>query len=442
MPHAKIAIIGRPNVGKSTLFNILTRSRQAVVKNQPGVTRDVIQGTTEWWGKTFEVLDTGGLTESKEAFLPLVRKKVLSILDDMDLLLIVVDGKAGLTYEDKDVVRIVQQSRIPYLIVVNKVDQMHKADILISEFYELKGEIIAASFEQRAGVDEVVTWILDRITDAEIEKPSGVRLAIVGKPNVGKSSLFNKLVGSERMLVSEVAGTTVDAVEDSFVYNKQNYRLVDTSGLRRLAKRKKAGDGVEILASFKAHKTIDHADIILLLVDAVEGPTDQDTKLVQYIFDQHKALILVANKLDQAEQTRPAARKWFLQRVEKEFHFFPDIPVVFISAHKGTGIMALFAKVESIWKKLNIRIPTSKLNAFFYDVTRQAPAPVYGTKNVKFYYLTQTRQHPPSFIAFANQPLGVTPTYRRFLTNRIQENWGLEGIPIRMFIMKSASRSL
>lgn len=437
-PVAKVGIIGRPNVGKSTLFNVLTRSRKAVVKNQPGVTRDILVESADWWGKCFDVIDTGGLTDSEDLISGLIKEHVLALLDSLDLLVVVMDGKSGLMPEDRDIIRIAKESGKPFTIVVNKIDRILDAELVLSEFYEFGMDVLPASFERRSGVDEVVEWILEKAPEAkENVEMEGLRICVVGKPNVGKSSLCNHLIGQKRMLVSEMAGTTVDSVESSFVYNDKEYILVDTAGLRRQAKRNKSDDGVEILSAFKSHKAIDMADIVLLLVDATIGPTDQDAKLVEYILEQHKALIMVANKSDLAKEEIEGHRRWFRAKIEKEFHFFKDIPIQFTSALTGSGIKSLFEKVDDIWEKLNIKISTSQLNKFFYETIRQAPAPVYGTRNVKFYYLTQTNQKPPSFIAFANQPKGVTPAYRRFLVNRIKKQWELQEIPIRMFVMKS-----
>lgn len=434
---ARVGIVGRPNVGKSTLFNILTRTRKAVVKNQPGVTRDVLVETAEWWGKQFDVIDTGGITESRDLISGLIREQVVSVLENLDMLVLVMDGKGGLIPEDREVVRIAKESGKPCVLVVNKIDKILETDLVLSEFYEFGLDVIGASFERRSGVDEVVEWIIGQTPDINIEKKEGLRVCVVGKPNVGKSSLCNHLLGEKRMLVSDMAGTTVDSVEAPFSYNDKDYIFVDTAGLRRQAKRNKTDDGVEILSAYKSHEAIDRSDIVLLLVDATMGPTDQDAKMVEYILEQHKAVIMVANKADVAKAEIEEHRKTFRAQVEKQFHFFKDIPIVFTCALTGYGVKNLFQMVDTIWDKLRLRISTSKLNKFFYETIRQAPAPVWGTKNVKFYYLTQTNQRPPSFIAFANHPQGVTPSYRRFLTNRIKKQWSLEEVPVRMFVMKS-----
>ncbi|MCB0419837.1 MAG: ribosome biogenesis GTPase Der [Bdellovibrionales bacterium] len=435
--NARVGLIGRPNVGKSTLFNLLTHTRKAIVKNQPGVARDVIVEPAEWWGQQFDVVDMGGVTEAKDTFSLLIRDQVVETLQSLDILIVVMDGRIGLVPEDRDIVRIAVESGKPFLIAVNKVDRPHEADLMLSEFYEFGRDVVATSFEQGYGVDEVVEWIKDHLeTQANIRR-EGVRLAIVGKPNVGKSSMCNFLLDEKRMLVSDIAGTTVDAIEAQFHRGDKNYILVDTAGVRKQAKRNQTGDGVEILSAYKSHEAIEKADIVLLMVDATMGPTDQDTKLTEYIVAQNKAVILVANKSDVAKATMEAHRLWFREKVAREFHFFPDLPIVFTSAVTGSGVDQLFEKIDETWDKLKTKVSTSSLNKFFYEVIRQAPAPVYKTRNVRFYYLTQTGQMPPSFIAFANHPEGVTPAYRRFLTKRLQNQFDLQGIPIRMHVMKS-----
>ncbi|MBK7842860.1 MAG: ribosome biogenesis GTPase Der [Bdellovibrionales bacterium] len=430
----RVAIIGRPNVGKSTLFNVLTRSRKAVVKNEPGVTRDAQIELTEWWGSSFEVMDTGGITDEKEGFSPLIRELVLSVLETATMVIVVMDGRAGLVPEDRDIIRVAKESGKPFLIVVNKIDSLLNYELETAEFFEFGMDVIPASFEKRDNIDCIVEWIRSRMSEAEKDPREGVRLSLVGKPNVGKSSLANRLLGQKRMLVSEIAGTTVDAIEEQIEYRGQKYILVDTAGLRRSARRQ---DGIEYLSAVKSHDSIHRSDIVLLLVDGTLGPTDQDTKVLEYALERHKPVILVANKSDLGQNEIPEYRKKFREQVARQFHFFQDIPIEFVSAKTGAGLDHLFEKIEDIWKKVNTVIPTSKLNKFFFSVIRQLPAPVWGSQNVKIYYLVRTRQVPPSFIAFANYPQGVTRPYRRFLAKRIQQEWELEGIPIRIFVMQS-----
>jgi GTP-binding protein len=431
--YGKVAIIGRPNVGKSTLFNILTRTRKAVVKDEPGVTRDINIEQANWWGRSFNVVDTGGITDKQDTFSPLIKEQVLSVLKEVDCVLVIMDGRIGLVPEDRDLVRIAKTSGKPILLVVNKIDRFYDADLKTSEFYEFGIDLEPASFERREGVDNIIEWVMAQLPEVVSEERSGVRIAIVGKPNAGKSSLCNQLLKQKRMLVSDVAGTTVDAVEAPLSYNGKDYVLVDTAGIRRASKRK---DGVEYISAVKSYNAIDRADIVLLVIDGLLGPSIQDAKVVEYILGKHKAVILVANKADLGKEEIPAFRSWFRSEVNDYFHFFQNIPMTFLSAKTGSGIEQLFDVVDDVWKRLNTKISTSKLNDFFYDKIRKTPVPVHGVKDVKFYYITQTGQLPPSFITFANHPESVSPSYRRFLSKNIQKEFNLEGIPIRIFCMK------
>lgn len=436
MTNAKpiFAIIGRPNVGKSTLFNYLVESRRSVVKNQPGVTRDIIFEEAELWGKTYELVDTGGITEAADEISSRIREHVLEFLKSVDYLIVVMDYKSGLCPEDREIIRIAKESGKEFLLVINKVDKSRELDIAGAEFYEFGIPLVTCSFEARFGVDQLLEWISNKLSGEEKEVKEGFVFSIVGKPNVGKSSLTNQLLGGNKMLVSDVAGTTVDSVDFSFQYNEKDYRLIDTAGLRRTAKRV---EDVEIISAIKTSQSIRRSELVLLMIDGVDGPSDQDAKILEEIVESHKGVILVVNKLDLGERDIEAFRKTTREKIAQKFHFYIDIPIVFISAKTGKGLKDLFAKIEDVRNKLSMKIPTTELNDFFMNVIRQAPAPVYGLKNVKFYYLTQTKQVPPSFIAFANHPDGVDNAYRRFLSKRIKARWGLEGIPLRIFVMKS-----
>ncbi len=433
---SKVAIVGRPNVGKSTFFNIATGKRRAIVKNQPGVTRDIQFGIAEWRGREFEVLDTGGVTESNELLPKLIKEKVEDALKMSDLSLMIVDGRAGLIPEDRVLFDMVQRSGKPFRIVVNKLDKEENIDVDVAEFYQLGGEIIPCAFEKRQGIADVLDWIVDSIPESSSKKTkSELTFAILGKPNVGKSSLTNQLLGQNRMIVSAIAGTTVDAIDIPFERDGKSYTIIDTAGLRR---KSKINDDVEVLATYKSRDSIPRADIILLMVDISDGPTEQDAKILRQIQEEHKTVLIVGNKTDYAKENIPAFREKFRQQIEETFHFYPDIPVAFISAKTGAGIDALFEKIDELWKKVNIRITTGELNRFFTQVIKKAPAPVYRTVNVKFYYLTQTQQTPPAFIAFVNHPEGVDKAYRRFLIKQIKGEWDLWGVPIRIFAMKGS----
>lgn len=430
----KVAIVGRPNVGKSTLFNILTNTRKSVVKNQAGVTRDIIIEPCEVWGKHFDLIDTGGITEAHDTFSQLIREQVTEFLSTVDFLLVVMDGRSGLIPEDREIIRIAQAAGKPYLLVVNKIDRQHEEDMQKAEFYEFGVDVVGASFETRRGVSQILEWIHKVLPEETQQLKEGLSVAIVGKPNVGKSSMVNALLGEKRMIVSDIAGTTIDAVDTPFVFNGHKYILVDTAGLRKSAKR---DDHLEIISAFKSQESIRKADIVLLMVDSTMGPTDQDARIMQAILEDHKGVILVANKSDIGKVEIPEFKKTFKEQIEKVFHFYQDVPVVFTSAKTGHGIGDLLEKLEWVREKLQTRISTSDLNDFFFEVIRKAPAPVWGVKNVKFYYITQTMQQPPAFIAFANHPDGVDNSYRRFLIKNLKDHFDLVGIPLRIFVMKS-----
>ncbi|MFN8791264.1 MAG: ribosome biogenesis GTPase Der [Bdellovibrionales bacterium] len=430
----KVAIVGRPNVGKSTLFNILTDSRKAVVKNQPGVTRDIIIEPMEVWGKHFDIIDTGGVTESSDLISKMIREQVSEFLHSVDLVLAVMDGRSGLVPEDRDIIKLVKQTGKPFLLIINKVDRQHEEDLAKADFYEFGVDVVGASFEQRRGLSEILEWLHKNLPEQTSFQEDGTTIAFVGKPNVGKSSLCNEILGMNRMLVSPIAGTTVDSVDSPFVYNETKYTIVDTAGLRKSARRE---EDIEILAAFKSQESIRRANLVLLVIDGVQGPTEQDAKIMASILEDHKAVILVANKSDLGRTQVPEYQRTFRAQVERVFHFFPDVPVVFTSAEKGYGIQDLLKEIERIAAAMKTRISTHELNDFFFETIRKAPAPVWGTTNVKFYYLTQTYQVPPAFIAFANHPDGVHNAYRRFLIKAIKERWNLHGLPIRIFCMKS-----
>lgn len=434
---SKVAIIGRPNVGKSTLFNILTDSRKSVVKDQAGVTRDIIIEPAEIWGKKFDLIDTGGVTESQDLFSKLIKEQVSDFLHSVDYIIAVMDGRAGLVPEDRDIIKLAKQTGRPMLLVINKVDKSHEDDIAKADFHEFGLDVTAASFEQRRGVAEIMEWIHGIIPEQQEIKKEGFNVAMVGKPNVGKSSLCNSLLGVNRMLVSDIAGTTVDSVDSPFIYNDEKYILVDTAGLRRQSRRE---EDIEIISAFKSKESIRRADLVLLVIDGTEGPSEQDAKIMQQILEDHKGVIIVANKSDLAVNEVEKYRETFKAQMEKEFHFFVDVPVVFTSAKSGAGINDLFKKIEDVRRKLNFKVSTSELNDFFFETIRKAPAPVWGISNVKFYYLTQTMQQPPAFIAFANHPDGVDNSYRRFITKNMKERFDLHGIPLRIFVMRSRDK--
>ncbi len=436
-PLTTIAVVGRPNVGKSTLFNLLAEMRKSVVKDQPGVTRDILFETAELWGKNYEIIDTGGLTDADDDISVKIKEHVVEFLRSVDFLIVVMDGRAGLLPEDNDIIRIAKESGKPFIIAVNKIDKISDLDTLTAEFYQFGTDVVGCSFEQRMGMDQLLQWIYDHIEDNQSFAEDAFILSIVGKPNVGKSSLCNRLLGQQRMLVSDIAGTTTDPVDSAFSYNDKNYVLIDTAGLRRTSRRL---EDVEVISAFKTERSMRKSELVLLVIDGTLGPTEQDAKILEMISAAHKGVILVVNKSDLGNEM-DEYRKTVRAQVAKDFHFYNDIPVVFISAKTGQGLKELFETIEDIRAKLYFRVGTGELNDFFFNTIRQAPAPVFGVRDVKFYYLTQTRQFPPSFIAFANYPEGVDNSYRRFISKKLKEQFNLQGVPVRIFVMKSGKNA-
>lgn len=443
----RVLIIGRPNVGKSSLFNRLARKRKALVLNQSGVTRDILKQTASWWGTEFEVWDSGGLWSSSHPIIGdrsttlsrLIDQKVHQAVKESDLLLLVMDARKGCLDEDKKAFRMVKKSGKPFLAIVNKVDQLKKTDQLLAEFASLGVDLIPCAFEANKGVSEIVEWVIEHIQNKQQKQknsqrttnhhpPTQVNLLTLGKPNVGKSLLCNALLKRNRMLTSPLKGTTVDIVEDKFHYRGFTYMLMDTAGFCRIKGKKNP----MALAGLKLQQNLKTADLLLLLIDATTGPSRQDARLLELCTNEHKTVILVINKWDLTNKT--VTKKEYRKKIQDKFLFYPDLPVVFTSALNKQGLGVLLKTIDELYKKLCFRITTSELNRFLMAATRKAPSPVCGVQDVKFYYFTQTNHTPPHFIAFANYPKSVSPAYRRFLIHQIQNQWGLHGVPLQVSV--------
>jgi len=436
---AKIAIIGRPNVGKSSLFNYLVGRREALVKNQPGVTRDIHRGECLWRGRTIEIWDTGGVSDEGTLLSDHIREQIEQLLPQVDSVIAMFDGRAGLCIEDSIIFRIAKESGLPVLYLVNKIDQNDMTEDLLADFYEFGVDLLAASIEQRLGVDQIMDWIDVTLPDkSQLEQTRNFSLSIVGKPNVGKSSLFNELCGLKRAAVEDQPGTTTDVNVIPIKINEIEIDLIDTAGVRRPSK---VEDHLEKLSAMRSEEAIAKSRLVMIVVDALVGPTGQDARLCEHAIEANTAVLLVVNKMDLLYEAGKT-KKDIIEEIEKVFHFFEDIPYVFLSVKNRSGIGDLKEMIVSLKEKLERRIPTPELNDFFVRVIRKAPAPVHRSKDVKFYYLTQTNQLPPSFIAFVNYPEGVTPSYRRFLAKQIKSAFHLESVPVRIFAMKKGGREL
>lgn len=433
-----IVIVGRPNVGKSTLFNRLTKSRRALVHDLPGVTRDRIVGEGPWRGGTATIIDTGGLLfKETDSFIPLIRTQADVAARDADVVVFLVDGDSGLMPEDQEISRWLRTVDVPIVMAVNKSDRAG-VDEQAYEFFSLGfGEAAVISAEHGLGLADLWDSIephLERDTgddeDEIDEDPREARIAIIGRPNVGKSSLLNQLVGDERVLVSDVPGTTRDAVDAVLEHNDVFFRLVDTAGIRRKGK---TDQGPEVLSVVMARKHLEQAHVCLLVVDAVEGITNQDVHVAGYAWEAGRGMVVIVNKWDLIEN-REVVRDRIEDQMARNMKFMRHAPIVFLSALTGKGVQKLYPEMERIHKARGQRISTPDLNRMLKAAWDSRPPSVQGRKEPKFYYATQTQSAPPSFVLFTNLSGKPHFSYLRYLENILRENLGLEGVPIRVMI--------
>lgn len=436
-----VAILGRPNAGKSTLFNRLTRSRDALVDDVPGVTRDRHYGHAVWDGVSFGVVDTGGFIEG-DAFSEEIRSQIEQAAAEADLLVLLFDGRAGLSPFDRDLVDLVRRLEKPRLAVVNKIDGPQD-EVRIAEFHRLGlEELYPLSAEHRYGWNDFLDALVARLPRREAPAaPEGeeppVAVAFVGRPNVGKSSLINRILGRERMIVSPIPGTTRDAIDIDYERAGRRYRLVDTAGIRRKAA---VEARLEKFSVLKALQRLERCDIALIVIDASEGVVEQDLTIAGYALERGCGCILLANKWDLAERAR-ISEKAFLDRLRERAGFLSFAPLLTVSARTGKRVGKIFPLVDRVAEQYAARIPTGPLNRMIAEaVARNAP-PLHRGRPVKIYYATQAATRPPSFIVFANRPEALPSSYRRYLVNRIREETGLEATPIRLWVRERERRS-
>ncbi len=424
-----IALVGRPNVGKSALFNRLTGTRRALVEPVPGTTRDRLYGDLEWSGHHLRVVDTGGL-EGPEAdpFTALVRGQVEEAMAEADLILFLVDGAEGMTAADREIADLLRRSQCPVLLVANKTDRKSSADGVI-EFYELGiGEPITISAYHGKGIGELLDHVLDVVTPAgERVRTEQLSLAIVGRPNVGKSSLLNAILGETRTIVSEIPGTTRDAIDTPFEFEGHSLLLVDTAGIRR---RGRIARGIERHSVQRAEAAIDRSDVVALLIDQAEPTVAQDTHIAGYVTDQAKGLMLIVNKWDLAEE--PGERVSFARRIDYRYRFAPWAPVLFTSALKVEGIRDVLEMAVHIEEVRNRRVSTSRLNTVIQRAMAEHSPPTIGHRRLKLMYVTQAEVAPPTFVFFVNDPALMHFSYERYLENKLREEFEFEGTAIKL----------
>ena len=442
----KVAIVGRPNVGKSSLFNVLVKKRMALVKDEPGVTRDLRKEPAEWWGEDFTVVDTGGWTDSEDLISSAIREKLSKELINFDHLIFLSDVKMGLTSDDRNFFSLVRQSGVPSTLVLNKMDSGSEDDI---EFYQLgTPEFFKISCEHKIGIEDLVERIIEHKRAWAVEQDSiaddidlegdvnDFKITVIGRPNVGKSSLVNRILKREEQLVSNQAGTTTDPLSFEAQHNDFKFSLYDTAGIRRSLK---MDGGLEGLTALKAFETIERSDFVLLVLDGTLKPSRAEARLISRCNELSKPFLIVVNKWDLSSDISDLNKETFKKSLQKEFHFLKSLEVAYVSALTGSGVNKLFDKLDTLRSKLGKKIGTGELNRFFERVIKSAPTPFYNNKPVKLYYITQTKQSVPSFLCFANYPKGVTPSYRRFIENRIRDNFDLTGIPVRVYFLPKDS---
>lgn len=430
-----VAIVGRPNVGKSTLFNIFANSRISIVEDTPGVTRDRLYAVAEWLDNEFMMVDTGGIEiMNADAIAVSIRQQAQIAIREADVILFVCDARAGITTEDEEVARLLRQSKKPIVLAINKADSP-KQEMNIFEFYNLGiGEPIPVSASNHLGLgdllDAVVAKFPDQDAAGELEEDDEIKVALIGRPNVGKSSIFNALVGEERSIVSDVAGTTRDAIDTPVVKNGQRYLFIDTAGMRRKAK---VDEPIEKYSVMRSLRAVDRSDVVLMVFDAVEGITEQDKRIVGYAHEAGKGVILVVNKWDLYEKDNTSTLR-YTETLRKELVFLQYAPVVFVSAMTKQRIHRLPEVISYVAEQNAMRIATSVLNQVIADAVAINPTPTEKGVRLKILYVTQVKIKPPTFVIFVNAPEAMHFSYERYLENKLREAFGFEGTPIHLII--------
>ena len=430
-----VAIVGRPNVGKSTLFNRLTQSRQAIVNEQAGTTRDRQYGKCEWLGKEFSVVDTGGwVVNSDDVFEEEICKQVMLAIDEADVILFVVDIVNGITDLDLEVANILRRSKTPIIVVANKTDN-NDLQYNAAEFYSLGlGDPFCISALSGSGTGDLLDLILSKFRKetGEILEDDIPRFAVVGRPNAGKSSIINAFIGEDRNIVTEIAGTTRDSIYTRYDKFGINFYLVDTAGIR---KKNKVTEDLEYYSVVRSIRSIENSDVCILMLDATRGIESQDLNIFSLVLRNQKGLVVVINKWDLVEEKSNKTMKTYEDAVRKRLAPFTDFPIIFASALTKQRIFKVLESAQEVYKARNTRIPTARLNEELLPLIEAYPPPSNNGKYIKIKYITQLpNTRVPSFVFFANLPQYVKEPYRRFLENKIRERWKLSGTPINIFI--------
>ena len=438
MKHT-VAIVGRPNVGKSTLFNKLVGDRLSIVKDEPGVTRDRLYREMEWLGNKFLLVDTGGLEPRTQDFMmSKIKKQAQVAIDEADVIIFLVDGKAGITGLDEDVATILRKQDKKVIVAVNKIDNYIKEQENIFEFYGLGfEEVIGISGEHKTNLGDLLDAVVEKFDDKNSKEISeGLSIAILGRPNAGKSSLLNKLLNKERSIVSDIAGTTRDTIDSALKYDGEMYTLIDTAGIRR---KSKVEDDIEYYSVLRAMKAIKRADVCVLMLDATELLTDQDKRIAGMIYDERKPIIIAINKWDLIEKNDNSVKE-FKELVKADLAFLDYAPIVTISALTGKRTLNILEQAKFINEEYHKKVSTGILNQILAEIVAQNPVPTRKGRAVKLNYATQISQAPPKFVFFANNPELIHFSYKRYIENKLREYFGFEGCPIDIIFNKKSDK--
>ncbi len=434
MAKSIIAIVGRPNVGKSTLFNKIAGKRISIVEDTPGITRDRIYANAEWCGKDLLLVDTGGIEPAAgDEILKEMLIQAQIAIDTAEVIIFVVDSRTGVTAADMDTAAMLQKSNKPVVIACNKIDAPGEPPLSFYEFYNLGlGEPVAVSSIHGMGIGDLLDKVLEYLPDDENEETddSDIKVAIIGKPNVGKSSLINKILGENRVIVSGVAGTTRDAIDSFYQKDGTNYTLIDTAGIRR---KSKVTDAVERFSVIRSLAALERSDVAVITIDGAEGVTEQDAKIAGYAHEAGKGILVAVNKWDAVQKDTNTMNK-FKKEVMDKLSFMIYAPIEFISAKTGQRIDNLFKQIKYVYEQNTKRISTGALNDVLNDATAKQQPPSDKGKRLKIYYITQASTKPPTFVMFVNDAELAHFSYVRFLENRIRETFGLQGTPVRFII--------
>ncbi len=434
MSKPVVAIVGRPNVGKSTLFNVLAGEQISIVKDTPGVTRDRIYADVTWLNHSFTMIDTGGIEpDSKDIILSQMREQAEIAIATADVIVFIVDVRQGLVDADGKVADMLRRSHKPVVLAVNKVDSFQKYMTDVYEFYNLGiGEPIPVSAASRLGIGDLLDEVVKHFTPEQLneEEDERPRVAIVGKPNVGKSSIINKLVGSNRVIVSDIAGTTRDAIDTEVVHDGKQYVFIDTAGLRRKSKIKEELERYSIIRTVTA---VERADVVLVVIDATEGVTEQDAKIAGIAHERGKGIIVVVNKWDAIEKNDKTIYE-HTRRIQEVLSFMPYAEIMFVSAQTGQRLPKLFDLIDMVIETQNMRIATGVLNEILTEAVAMQQPPSDKGKRLKLYYITQVSVKPPTFVIFVNDKELMHFSYTRYIENKIRDTFGFRGTALRFII--------